>query len=89
MASAQKCGGCQKNTTPNNPAAAHERVPVAAAQAMSTGAAPQAPPHRVDWEVCRLEQQGVDEDVIEDRPEREGSGQQVRGQGEQATETGR
>ena len=54
MASAQKCGGCQKNTTANSSAAAQDSDPVAAAQAMSTGAAPHTPPHSVDWEVCRL-----------------------------------
>ena len=54
MASAQKCGGCQKNTTPKSSQAGQDSDPVAAAQAMTTGAAPHTPPHSVDWDVCRL-----------------------------------
>lgn len=54
MASAQKCGGCQKNTTPKSSQAGAGTVPVAAAQAISTGAAPQAPPQSVDCDVCRF-----------------------------------
>ena len=44
MASAQKCGGVQKNMTTNRTTGAQASESVTAAQPTSTGTAPAAPP---------------------------------------------
>jgi hypothetical protein len=54
MASDQKCGGVQKKMTPNMTSAGHPIVPVTAAQPMTTGMQPAAPPHTMFCEVRRL-----------------------------------
>ena len=54
MASAQKCGGVQKKMTPNITSAGHSTVPVTAAQPMTTGMQPAAPPQTMFCDVRRL-----------------------------------
>ena len=46
-ASAQKCVGCQKNTTRKSRKGGRDSDPRTVAQAMRIGAAPQMPPHSV------------------------------------------
>jgi len=54
MASAQKWGGVQKNTMPNSTTGAQASEPVTAAQPMSTGMQPAAPPQTMFCAVRRL-----------------------------------
>ena len=54
MASAQKCGGVQKNITPNMTSAGQPTVPVTADQPITTGMHPAAPPQTMFCEVRRL-----------------------------------
>ena len=54
MASAQKCGGVQKKTTPKRTTAGQASEPVTAAQPISTGMQPAAPPQTMFCRVRRL-----------------------------------
>ena len=54
MASAQKCGGVQKNTTRNSTTGAHASSPVTAVQPIRAGKQPAAPPQTMFWVVRRL-----------------------------------
>jgi hypothetical protein len=54
MASAQKCGGVQKNTIANRIHGASDSPPVTAAHPTSTGTAPAAPPITMFCVVVRL-----------------------------------
>ncbi len=56
MASAQKCGGVQKNITPNSTTGAQVSESLTAAHPTSTGTAPAAPPMTMFCVLVRFSQ---------------------------------
>ena len=54
MASAQKCGGVQRNMTANSTTGVQPAMSCTAAQPTSTGTAPAAPPMTMFWVLVRF-----------------------------------